>query len=101
MAPQWKPTELSTMNSKSIILLFGGVCGCFGLLFNAGAEVTKFTYQGRLLDHGNPAAGSYDMQFTPRDAVTNGNAVGGPVTRAPVEVTNGLFTVTLDFGSGV
>jgi len=89
------------MNSKSIILLFGGVCGCFGLLFNAGAEVTKFTYQGRLLDHGNPAAGSYDMQFTLRDAVTNGNAVAGPVTRAPVEVTNDLFTVTLDFGSGV
>ena len=41
------------------------------------------------------------MKFTLYDALTNGAAVGGPLTNAAVVVSNGLCTVQLDFGAGV
>jgi hypothetical protein len=58
---------------------------------------TAFIYQGRLTDGVNPANGSYDLRFTLYDAVTNGNAIGS-LTNIATGITNGLFTVTLDFG---
>lgn len=58
-----------------------------------------FTYQGRLKDGGNPANGSYDLQFTLYDALTGGNQVGTTQTLPTVSVSEGLFTVTLDFGA--
>jgi hypothetical protein len=64
-----------------------------------GAQTTTFTYQGRLNDQGWPAHGNFDFCFQLMDASTN--LVAGPVTNSPVWVTNGLFTVSLDFGSGV
>src|SRR5260221_7720794 len=66
----------------------------------ARAQGTAFTYQGRLTQSGNPANAQYEMQFTLFDAVTNGNPIGTPISVTPVAVTNGLFTVTLDFGGG-
>jgi hypothetical protein len=62
---------------------------------------TAFTYQGRLNDGASPAIGVYDVQFTIYDAASGGNAVAGPITRSPVEIINGLFTTTLDFGASV
>ena len=41
------------------------------------------------------------MRFTVCDALANGNIVAGPLTNSATGVTNGLFAVTLDFGSGV
>ena len=67
----------------------------------AFAQGTAFSYQGKLNDNGGPATGIYDLRFTIFDAVTNGNVVSGILTNAATSVTNGLFTVTLDFGSGV
>jgi hypothetical protein len=60
---------------------------------------TAFTYQGRLADAGNPANGPYDLQFVLMDAPAGGIQVGPVVSREDVPVTNGLFTVALDFGS--
>ena len=60
---------------------------------------TAFTYQGRLTSAGQPANGSYDLRFTLYDAANDGGQVGSPVTNAPVTVTNGNFTVLLDFGA--
>src|SRR5688572_8669622 len=57
-----------------------------------------FTYQGRLLDGGNPANGQYDFLFSLYDASTGGNQIGSTLTRSNHTVTNGLFTVTLNFG---
>src|SRR5882762_3750706 len=65
------------------------------------AQSTAFTYQGRLNDGASSASGSYDLRFTIYDAVTNGAAVSGSLTNSAAGVTNGLFTVTLDFGAGV
>ena len=62
---------------------------------------TAFTYQGRLNDGANPATGIYDLRFAIYGAGSGGGAVAGPVTNSATPVTNGLFTVTVDFGSGV
>jgi hypothetical protein len=64
------------------------------------AQNTAFTYQGRLNSGGAPASGQYEVSFALYDAATNGNVVGTPITLAPVAVSNGLFTATLDFGIG-
>jgi len=57
-----------------------------------------FTYQGRLTDPGGPANGLYDFTFALFDSPTGGVQVASTVELAPVPVSNGLFTVTLDFG---
>lgn len=59
---------------------------------------TGFTYQGKLTDGGSPANGAYDFEFDLYDALSGGAQVGGSVTLGDVTVTNGLFTVRLDFG---
>jgi hypothetical protein len=65
------------------------------------AQGTAFTYQGRLEQAGAPAHGLHDLRFTVHDAASGGNQWGPALTNAPVAVSNGLFTVTLDFGFGV
>jgi hypothetical protein len=65
------------------------------------AQGTAFTYPGRLVDSGNPAGGIHDLQFTIYDSLSNASALAGPLTNSATEVGNGLFTVTLDFGTGV
>ena len=64
------------------------------------AQGTAFTYQGRLNAGAVPAGGSYDLQFAIYDAPANGSLVAGPLTNSAIPVSNGLFLVTLDFGSG-
>ena len=68
---------------------------------NLSAQGTAILYQGRLNDSGLPANTNYDFRFAVYDAVTNGNRVSLSLTNTAVPVANGLFTVTLDFGSGV
>jgi hypothetical protein len=60
---------------------------------------TAFTYQGRLTDGGGPANGVYDLQFTLFSAASGGTQVGSVLTSDDVTVTDGLFTVALDFGA--
>ena len=68
----------------------------------ARAQGTAFTYQGRLNDGANPANGIYDLRFAIYDSTNNpGILIAGPLTNSSSSVSNGLFTVTLDFGSGV
>jgi hypothetical protein len=68
---------------------------------NAFAQVAAFTYQGQLNANGGTANGLYDLRFQVWGALTNGNLIAGPLTNSATGVTNGLFTVTLDFGPGV
>jgi hypothetical protein len=68
---------------------------------NSAAQTTAFTYQGKLTDAGNPANGSYDMQFKLFDAVSGGAQQGSTITNPTVQVSAGTFTVTLDFGTNV
>jgi hypothetical protein len=62
-------------------------------------QTTAFSYQGRLTDGGATANGLYDLQFKLFDAASAGNQIGATVTRDDVNVTNGVFSTTLDFGA--
>ncbi len=61
---------------------------------------TAFTYQGQLSDNGAPASGDYDFQFTLYNLETGGTPLVGttPLTHTAVTVSQGQFTVQLDFG---
>ncbi|EFO81371.1 hypothetical protein OSCT_0770 [Oscillochloris trichoides DG-6] len=61
---------------------------------------TAFTYQGQLMDAGQPADGSYDLTFRLYDALSGGTQIGNAVALSGVAVSQGIFTVQLDFGSG-
>lgn len=65
------------------------------------AQGTAFTYQGRLLIDNSPATGIYDMEFYLRDDLSAGNPVGPTNAQPMVAISNGLFSVVLDFGPGV
>jgi len=65
----------------------------------AFAQNTIFTYQGRLSDGGTAANGNYDLQFALFDSLSGGAQVGSTQTINTVPVSNGVFTVSLDFGA--
>ena len=61
---------------------------------------TAFTYQGSLMDGDSPATGVYEFEFRLYDAHADPSSqVGNLISLRGVQVTNGLFTVKLDFGS--
>ncbi|MCB0257067.1 MAG: hypothetical protein KDI55_25385, partial [Anaerolineae bacterium] len=62
---------------------------------------TAFTYQGRLVDNGLPANGAYDLRFSLFDDAVAGAQIGSTQTLNDVTVTDGYFTVSPDFGTGV
>jgi len=70
---------------------------------HAPAQTASFTYQGRLTSIGSPAQGLYDMRFKLFDGpdVGSGTQWGNTLTNAAVPVTNGVFTVSLNFGAAV
>ena len=76
----------------------------FGLLLclfanESLAQGSAFTYQGRLNNSSTPATGSYDFRFRLASDSLGNTYVGSAVLTNGVMVTNGLFTVTLDFGT--
>lgn len=64
------------------------------------AQGTAFTYQGRLNDGASPASGTYDFRFKLFQDALGNNQAGATQLAASVLVSNGLFTVTIDFGAG-
>ena len=75
--------------------LFLVLAGC---VFSTQAQTPGFSYQGKLTDGGQPANGTFDLQFALFDAVSGGAQQGALLTREDVTVTSGVFTVQLDFG---
>jgi hypothetical protein len=76
-----------------------GIVLC-GLMLSAGSAFSQgaaFTYQGRLDNGGSPVTGLYDFTNALYNASSGGAQVGSTVTLTAVPVTNGLFTVQLDF----
>ncbi len=61
---------------------------------------TSFTYQGRLDKNGEPVNADCQMEFRLYDQQTDGGQVGTAISNT-VPISDGLFTVALDFGSGV
>ncbi len=60
-----------------------------------------FTYQGRLNQSGMPLNGTADFQFRLFDAASGGAQVGTTQSANNVTITDGLFTASLNFGTGV
>ncbi len=100
---------MKTRNHHLLTRFGGASCAAWATLallstFNlqlstAFAQGAAFTYQGRLNAGGSPANGTYNLTFLLFDPL--GEAIAGPVTNNAVVVTNGLFTVLVDFGPGV
>ncbi len=67
-------------------------------LATARAQGTAFTYQGQLSAGGSPANGIYDLRLLLFNAPTGNGQMGITQTNLGVGVTNGLFTLTVDFG---
>lgn len=63
------------------------------------AQTSSITYQGHLMDAGVSANASYDIRLTLKNAATAGSNVVPPVATSPVTAVNGLFTLSVDFGS--
>lgn len=60
---------------------------------------TAFTYQGSLSTAGQPASGAYDLRFRLFSALAGGTQVGSTLCADNVQVVDGMFTVSLDFGA--
>lgn len=63
-----------------------------------GPVGSAFTYQGSLKQNGQPVNGTADLQFTLFDAEAGGSQSSATLAFNGVQVTDGLFTVQLDFG---
>src|SRR5688572_19091257 len=61
----------------------------------------SFTYQGKLHLSGVPANGQFDFRFELFDSAGGGPGLNppGPREALGVPVTDGIFTVQLDFGA--
>jgi hypothetical protein len=88
-------------NMKVKILLFATVVFCcfLAVCTSSHAQGTAFTYQGQVMSSNSPAHGTYDLTFKLWNASSAGAQVGGTITASSTVITNGLFTVVLDFGS--
>ncbi|HEY5914026.1 MAG TPA: tail fiber domain-containing protein [Verrucomicrobiae bacterium] len=60
---------------------------------------SEFLYQGRLTENGVPADGSYDLQFDLYNYAVGGTQRAPTIYKTAVDVSGGLFTVVLDFGT--
>jgi hypothetical protein len=81
----------------SLFIFLALICG----VHRALGQGTAFTYQGQLDNGTNPVTGLYDIRFHLYSALTGGTLLGGPTTNTAVPVTNGVFTVMVDFGPNV
>ena len=84
---------------KRIILqnIYSGlIIFCAG--FTTLAQTTAFNYQGKLSDTG-AAQSLYQMQFKLYGSAGGTDQIGGTITNTNVTVSQGVFTVQLDFGA--
>jgi hypothetical protein len=86
-------TRRLLMNVVILVMLV-----CMLLAGRAGAVGTAFTYQGRLVDANSPAEGLYDFEFAIFDDATEGSQLGSTIDVNDLDVIEGYFTTSLDFG---
>lgn len=86
---------------RSIVLVLGTLGAALALCAPASAAPvgTAFSYQGQLLKSGSPYSGNADGVFRLYNDAAAGSQVGATITITSIAVTDGLFTVELDYGS--
>src|SRR5436190_3448273 len=72
----------------------------FTVPFRVAGQGTAFSFQGRLNTNGAPANGLHDFLLSIYNASSGGSLIAGPYATS-VLVSNGLFTLTPDFGDGI
>jgi hypothetical protein len=82
-----------------VVLVAIAALAIYGVVHAGTPTGTGFTYQGFLKLSGTPVNTNYDFQFRLFDALTGGNQIGNTLTQTSIAVSNGLFKVTLDFGT--
>ena len=92
-----KRTTAKTFLVTGLLTIF------FGATTTFAQSNTEFTYQGKLSDGGIPANGNYDIEFKIYDCATCNPTEGTgtfpiSIVKLNVPVTNGIFTVGLDYG---
>jgi hypothetical protein len=87
------------MKPKIMSKTLAAICGLMLTTCLGFSQGTAFTYQGQLESGGSPVTGLYDFTNALYNASSGGAQVGSTVTLLAVPVTNGLFTVILDFGA--
>jgi hypothetical protein len=92
------PQPITIMNTKQILNAFA-LLALSGSLIMAAPLGTAFTYHGQLQQSGSPVNNLCDFQFSLWDTSTAGTLIGTTQTVSSVSVSNGLFTVELDFGA--
>lgn len=70
-----------------------------GIVAAGGFTPTSLTYNGRLVEGGLPANGSYEFRLSLHDDPSAGDIIGLVQTNRDVTVSNGLFAITVDLGS--
>ncbi len=104
-----KSLLLMTLSLLLVLALGGGIGGLWeearaeepappATRLLASPVGTAFTYQGRLIKDGNPVNKTCDFTFGLYDVETGGTPIDGALLSS-VGVSNGLFTVQLDFGA--
>ncbi|NIP56069.1 MAG: hypothetical protein GWN67_20635 [Phycisphaerae bacterium] len=84
---------------KDFVVIDAG--GDFSLVLTESTIGTGFIYQGRLIDTDYPADDIYDFRFELYNDMTTGMQQGTTIYRDDVGVSDGYFTVSLDFGMDV
>ncbi len=87
------------MKRRLIIVI--GLAAVVSLGGGVYAQGTGFTYQGRLNSSGSPTSGNYDFRLKLFVDAFGNTQAGSTVLTNGVSVTNGLFSVAIDFGAGM
>src|ERR1041385_2302487 len=92
-APKRGSTKWITSAAMTVLILT--------TMVRAEAQTNAFTYQGSLSDGGHVASGTYDLVLKLFDDLNAGNQIGPTITNAAQSISNGLFSLTLNFGSDI
>jgi len=92
------------VNTVALVLIAGALLAGPGQAAPPSTELQAvtggtFTYQGQLKRRGQPANATCAFQFSLWNAVTGGTQRGTTLNLNTVRVTQGLFTVPLNFGN--
>lgn len=91
--------RLTSVFQSATLLALAVAAMCLASAALAAPLGTGFTYQGKLQKDGAPYTGTADLLFRLHDDIAAGDQIGADVSLAGVTVTEGLFTVDLDFGN--
>ena len=81
-------------------LLLALLAGMAGAQSPQGTPLgTAFTYQGQLKSNGAAYTGTCDLKFSLWDALSGGTQIGTSQTKTNIALTDGFFTVLLDYGA--